>query len=91
VLGWVQNHQRLLTLHHPGIWAIVIFTIFHIYAAVRENIRSRHSMVSTMISGTRTFQACRADQGCLRQDRAGAAQASAHELSQGQDKTAPGT
>ena len=41
------------------IWAcgaIVIFTIIHIYAAIREDIMSRQSMVSTMISGHRTFK-----------------------------------
>lgn len=56
VLGWVQNSQRLHTLHHLGMWAIVIFTMIHIYAAIREDIMSRQSMVSTMISGHRTFK-----------------------------------
>ena len=37
-------------------WALVIFTILHIYAAIREDIMSRQSMVSTMISGHRTFK-----------------------------------
>ena len=61
VLGLVQNSQRLHTLHHLGMWAIVIFTIIHIYAAIREDIMSRQSMVSTMISGTRTFKDDRPD------------------------------
>ena len=61
LLGWVQNSQRLHTLHHLGMWAIVIFTIIHIYAAIREDIMSRQSMVSTMISGTRTFKDDRVD------------------------------
>ena len=56
VLGLVQNSQRLHTLHHLGMWAIVIFMIIHIYAAIREDIMSRQSMVSTMISGHRTFK-----------------------------------
>ncbi|KQB13969.1 Ni/Fe-hydrogenase, b-type cytochrome subunit [Rhodobacter capsulatus] len=56
VLGYVQNSQRLHTLHHLGMWAIVIFAIIHIYAAVREDVMSRQSMVSTMISGHRTFK-----------------------------------
>lgn len=61
VLGLVQNSQRLHTLHHLGMWAIVIFMIIHIYAAIREDIMSRQSMVSTMISGHRTFKDDRAD------------------------------
>lgn len=56
VLGLVQNSQRLHTLHHLGMWAIIIFMIVHIYAAIREDIMSRQSMVSTMISGHRTFK-----------------------------------
>ncbi|ESW62017.1 MAG: Ni/Fe hydrogenase [Rhodobacter sp. CACIA14H1] len=61
VLGLVQNSQRLHTLHHLGMWAIVIFTMIHIYAAIREDIMSRQSMVSTMISGHRTFKDDRPD------------------------------
>ncbi|EEW24944.1 Ni/Fe-hydrogenase, b-type cytochrome subunit [Rhodobacter ferrooxidans] len=56
VLGLVGNSQRLHTLHHLGMWSIVIFTIIHIYAAIREDIMSRQSMVTTIISGWRTFR-----------------------------------
>lgn len=56
VLGLVQNSQRLHTLHHLGMWWIVIFMIVHIYVAIREDIMSRQSIVSTMISGHRTFK-----------------------------------
>lgn len=61
VLGLIQNSQRLHSLHHLGMWAIVIFIIIHIYAAIREDIMSRQSMVSTMISGHRTFKDDRAE------------------------------
>lgn len=56
VIAWVGNSQTLHTLHHLGMWAIVVFAIIHIYAAVREDIMSRQSMVTTMISGHRTFK-----------------------------------
>ncbi|MGA0540975.1 Ni/Fe-hydrogenase, b-type cytochrome subunit [Neotabrizicola sp. VNH66] len=60
VFGWaqdlVQNTQRLHTLHHLGMWWILIFMIVHIYVAIREDIMSRQSIVSTMISGHRTFK-----------------------------------
>jgi Ni/Fe-hydrogenase 1 B-type cytochrome subunit len=56
LLGLVGNSQRLHTLHHLGMWAIIVFMIIHIYAAIREDIMSRQSMVSTMISGHRTFK-----------------------------------
>lgn len=60
LFGWiiplVGGSQNLHSIHHFGMWAIVIFTILHVYAAIREDIMSRQSMVSTMISGTRTFK-----------------------------------
>lgn len=56
VIGLVGNTQVLHSLHHLGMWAILIFVMIHIYAAVREDIMSRQSMVSTMISGHRTFK-----------------------------------
>lgn len=60
LFGWVHsltwNSQRLHTLHHLGMWWIVTFMIVHIYVAIREDIMSRQSIVSTMISGHRTFK-----------------------------------
>lgn len=56
LLAWVQNSQRLHTLHHLGMWGILLFMIMHIYVAIREDIMSRQSIVSTMISGHRTFK-----------------------------------
>ncbi|SHF36687.1 Ni/Fe-hydrogenase 1 B-type cytochrome subunit [Ruegeria intermedia] len=65
LFGWViplvGGSQALHSLHHLGMWAIVIFVIIHIYAAIREDIMSRQSMVSTMISGHRTFKDDRPD------------------------------
>ncbi|NHB77787.1 Ni/Fe-hydrogenase, b-type cytochrome subunit [Rhodobacter calidifons] len=65
LFGWMHgltwNSQRMHTLHHPGMWWIVIFMIIHIYVAIREDIMSRQSIVSTMISGHRTFKDDRDD------------------------------
>ena len=44
------------TYHHIGMWVIVIFSLIHIYAAVREDILSRQSLISTMVSGWRYFK-----------------------------------
>jgi Ni/Fe-hydrogenase 1 B-type cytochrome subunit len=44
------------TYHHLGMWVIVTFVMIHIYAALREDIMSRQSILSTMISGWRTFK-----------------------------------
>lgn len=65
LFGWliplVGNSQTVHSLHHLGMWSIVVFMIVHIYAAIREDIMSRQSMVSTMISGHRTFKDDRAE------------------------------
>ena len=44
------------TVHRISMWVLVCFSLIHIYAAIREDIMSRQSMVSTMISGWRYFK-----------------------------------
>ncbi|MDR1969373.1 MAG: Ni/Fe-hydrogenase, b-type cytochrome subunit [Burkholderiaceae bacterium] len=60
LFGWViplfGQSQDVHTWHHLGMWAMVIFITLHVYAAIREDIMGRQSMVSTMISGHRTFK-----------------------------------
>jgi Ni/Fe-hydrogenase 1 B-type cytochrome subunit len=60
LFGWViplaGGSQMVHSLHHLGMWWIVIFMIVHVYVAIREDIMSRQSIVSTMISGHRTFK-----------------------------------
>jgi Ni/Fe-hydrogenase 1 B-type cytochrome subunit len=56
VIPLFGNSQNVHTWHHLGLWVMVIFTIVHIYAAVREDIMSRQSIISSMISGWRTFK-----------------------------------
>lgn len=58
--GWVipliGSSQQVHSLHRLGMWLMIVFVILHVYAAIREDIMSRQSMVSTMISGYRTFK-----------------------------------
>lgn len=42
--------------HRLGMWWIILFVMAHVYVAIREDIMSRQSLVSTMISGWRTFK-----------------------------------
>lgn len=60
LFGWVfaiwPNSQDVHTWHHLGMWALVTFVIVHIYAAIREDILSRQSVISSMISGERQFR-----------------------------------
>jgi len=48
--------QDVHTFHHLVMWYLVVFIIVHVYVAIREDIMSRQSMVSSMISGWRTFK-----------------------------------
>lgn len=58
--GWVfsiwPNSQTVHTLHHLTMWGIIVFVILHVYAAVREDIMSRQSMISSIVSGERVFR-----------------------------------
>lgn len=59
--GWVFSFfpggsMAMHTFHHLVMWVIVIFTMAHVYVAVREDIFSRQSLISTMVSGWRYFK-----------------------------------
>jgi Ni/Fe-hydrogenase 1 B-type cytochrome subunit len=60
MFGWViplfGQSQDVHTWHHVGLWVMVCFVILHVYAAIREDIMGRQSIVSTMVSGFRTFK-----------------------------------
>lgn len=60
MFGWViplmGQSQDVHTWHRFGMWALIVFVIAHVYAAIREDIMGRQSIVSTMISGMRTFK-----------------------------------
>lgn len=56
VIPLFGNSFNVHTVHHWGMWVLVVFAIVHIYAAIREDIMSRQSLISTMISGWRMFK-----------------------------------
>ena len=61
LFGWVisavgGNSQQVHSWHHMGLWVILIFVMVHVYAAIREDIMSRQSLISTIISGWRMFK-----------------------------------
>lgn len=62
ILSWVlplfgdANTATLHAWHAMGMWIIIVFVIIHVYLAVREDIMSRQTMVSAMISGWRYFK-----------------------------------
>lgn len=60
LFGWViplmGSSQDVHNWHRLGMWGMVIFVTLHVYAAIREDIMGRQSIVSTMVSGHRTFK-----------------------------------
>jgi len=58
--GWVLpmlgGSMQVHNLHRLGMWIMMTFALVHIYAAIREDIMSRQSLISTMISGWRMFK-----------------------------------
>ena len=56
VLPLFGDSQSLHSWHHLVMWLIICFILMHIYVAVREEKLSRQSMLSTMITGRRTFK-----------------------------------
>ncbi len=56
VIPFLGQSQNVHTLHHITMWMIIIFAMMHIYVAFREDFMSRQSILSTMVSGWRTFK-----------------------------------
>ena len=56
VIPLFGQSQTVHTWHHLGMWLMVCFVIVHLYTAVREDIMSRQSIISSMISGWRSFR-----------------------------------
>lgn len=56
VIPLFGQSQNVHTWHHLGLWVIVVFVLVHVYVAIREDIMSRQSLVSTMLSGWRMFK-----------------------------------
>lgn len=60
LFGWVNPllGGSLMThsLHRLAMWGFICFIMVHVYAAIREDIMSRQSIISSMISGWRTFK-----------------------------------
>jgi Ni/Fe-hydrogenase 1 B-type cytochrome subunit len=50
LFGYSQNVH---TLHHLGMWYLIVFTLVHLYLVFREDAMSGETIVSTMINGWR--------------------------------------
>jgi Ni/Fe-hydrogenase 1 B-type cytochrome subunit len=58
--GWVflvlGDSMTVHTWHHVAMWVVIIFSIVHMYMAIREDMTHRQTAVSAMISGWRFFR-----------------------------------
>jgi Ni/Fe-hydrogenase 1 B-type cytochrome subunit len=50
LLGYSQNVH---TLHHLGMWYLIVFTIIHLYMVIARRHLSDETVISTMINGWR--------------------------------------
>jgi len=50
LFGYSQNVH---TLHHLGMWYLLVFTIIHLYMVIREDAMAGETIISTMFSGWR--------------------------------------
>jgi len=59
LFGWViplfGGSQAVHSWHHLGMWVIICFVTVHLYMITREEIMSRQSIYSSMISGFRSY------------------------------------
>lgn len=60
LFGWVipllGGSESVHNLHHLGMWLMITFVIIHVYMAMRADVITRQSSVSTMIGGWRLFK-----------------------------------
>jgi Ni/Fe-hydrogenase 1 B-type cytochrome subunit len=56
VFIWLGDAQNVRMWHILGMWLFIMFSILHIYMAIRADIMTRQSSVSTILSGWRTYR-----------------------------------
>lgn len=60
LFGWalplLGQSNNVHVLHHLGMWVLILFILLHVYAAVREEICGRLSLIGGIVSGYKTFK-----------------------------------
>lgn len=56
VIPLFGGSEEVHTWHHLGMWYLLLYVIVHVYIAIREDIMSRQTMISTMVNGWRFFK-----------------------------------
>ncbi len=56
VIPLLGSSMMVRMVHVILMWLTIVFILIHVYTAIREDIMSRQSIISTMISGERMFK-----------------------------------
>jgi Ni/Fe-hydrogenase 1 B-type cytochrome subunit len=60
LFGWVNvllgGSQMVRLVHHLAMYYLLIFAVIHMYMAIREDVMSGQTVVSTMVNGLRSFK-----------------------------------
>jgi len=56
VIPFIGDSEKVHNWHHVGMWIMAMFVIIHIYMAIRADIISRQSSISTIFGGLRYFK-----------------------------------
>ena len=56
VLPLLGYSQGVHTLHHLGMWYLILFTIIHLYMVIREDLMGDVTIISTMLNGWRVLK-----------------------------------
>jgi Ni/Fe-hydrogenase 1 B-type cytochrome subunit len=56
VFGVLGDSMTVRTWHHSAMWVVIIFSMVHMYMAIREDMTHRQTTVSAMVSGWRFYR-----------------------------------
>jgi Ni/Fe-hydrogenase 1 B-type cytochrome subunit len=56
VFGVLGDSMTVHTWHHVAMWVVILFSMVHMYMAIREDMTHRQTTISSMISGWRFYR-----------------------------------
>jgi Ni/Fe-hydrogenase 1 B-type cytochrome subunit len=56
VFGVLGESMTVRLWHHISMWIILIFSMVHMYMAIREDMTHRQTTISSMVSGWRFYR-----------------------------------
>jgi Ni/Fe-hydrogenase 1 B-type cytochrome subunit len=60
VFGWVLallgDSMTVHTVHHVAMWVVILFSMVHMYMAIRQDMTQRQTTISAMVNGWRFYR-----------------------------------